>query len=124
MADCRASKGAFQYGPRPVDRDRTGSKHHLITDATGIPLATARTWALGDRGYDHGNCRRLVWRLGVKPLVARTGTDHGSGLGTQRQVVVRPFAHLHWFRRLGIRWSISDDIHEAFLTLSCALICR
>lgn len=25
-------------------------------------------------------------------------------------------AHLHWFRRLRIRWKVRDDIHEAFLT--------
>jgi hypothetical protein len=37
--------------------------------------------------------------------------------------VERAFAHLHWFRRLRIRWEIRDDIHEAFLTLGCALIC-
>ncbi|WP_406224595.1 hypothetical protein [Streptomyces canus] len=29
----------------------------------------------------------------------------------------------YWFRRLRIRWEIRDDIHEAFLTLGCALIC-
>lgn len=78
---------------------------------------------LGDRGYDHDKYRRLVWALGVKPVIARRGTKHGSGLGTQRWVVERAFAHLHWFRRLRIRWEIRDDIHEAFLTLGCALIC-
>ncbi len=26
-------------GPSPVDRARPGSKHHLLVDATGIPLA-------------------------------------------------------------------------------------
>lgn len=78
---------------------------------------------LGDRGYDHDKYRRLVRALGVKPLIARRGTEHGSGLGTQRWVVERTFAHLHWFRRLRIRWEIRDDIHEAFLTLGCALIC-
>jgi hypothetical protein len=78
---------------------------------------------LADRGYDHDKYRRLVWDLGVKPLIARRGTEHGSGLGTQRWVVERAFAHLHWFRRLRIRWGIRDDIHEAFLTLGCALIC-
>ncbi|GAA3851865.1 hypothetical protein GCM10022403_099110 [Streptomyces coacervatus] len=78
---------------------------------------------LADRGYDHDKYRRLVWDLGVKPLIARRGTEHGSGLGTQRWVVERAFAHLHWFRRLRIRWEIRDDIHEAFLTLGCALIC-
>ncbi len=44
-------------------------------------------------------------------------------LGTQRWVVERVFARLHWFRRLRIRWEIPDDIHEAFRTLGCALTC-
>ncbi len=100
----------------PVDRGRAGGKHHLITDATGIPLAAILTGGnrndvtqliplleavppvrggrgrprrrpdvvLGDRGYDHDKYRRLVRALGVKPLIARRGTEHGSGLGTQR----------------------------------------
>ncbi|MET9507824.1 transposase [Streptomyces flavidovirens] len=46
-----------------------------------------------------------------------------SRLGTQHWVVERAFAHLHWFRRLRILWEMRDDIHEAFLTLGCALIC-
>ncbi|WP_318218928.1 hypothetical protein [Streptomyces sp. SCL15-6] len=25
----------------------------------------------------------------------------------------RTFAHLHWFRRLRIRWEIRDDIHSS-----------
>jgi hypothetical protein len=29
---------------------------------------------------------------------------------------------LHWFRRLRIRWEIRDDIREAFLRLTCAII--
>jgi transposase len=77
----------------------------------------------GDRGYDHDKYRRPVRDLGVKPLIACRGTEHSSGLGTQRWFVERAFAHLYWFRRLRIRWEIRDDIHEAFLTLGCALIC-
>ena len=30
-------------GPSPVDRARTGSKHHLITEAHGIPLQASLT---------------------------------------------------------------------------------
>jgi IS5 family transposase len=30
-------------GPSPVDRARAGSKHHLITEAHGIPLAVSLT---------------------------------------------------------------------------------
>ena len=32
-------------GPSPVDRGRAGSKHHLITDGNGIPLAASLTAA-------------------------------------------------------------------------------
>jgi hypothetical protein len=37
--------------------------------------------------------------------------------------VEQSIALLHWFRRLRIRWEIRDDIHEAFLSLACAIIC-
>ncbi|MEX0172181.1 hypothetical protein [Streptomyces sp. LMG1-1-1.1] len=47
--------------------------------------------------------------LGVKPLIARRGTEHGSGLETQRRVAERAFAHVQWFRRLQVRWEIRDD---------------
>jgi transposase len=78
---------------------------------------------LGDHGYDHDKYRRLVWALGVEPKIARRATGHGSGLGAQCWVAKRTFAHPHWFRRLRIRWEIRDDIHEAFLTCGCALMC-
>lgn len=68
---------------------------------------------LGGRGDDHDKYRRLAWSIGVKPRIARRGAQHGSGLGSQRWVVERAFAHLHWFRRLRIHWEIRDDIHEA-----------
>ena len=138
-----------------MDRGRPGSKHHLIVDAGGIPLAVLLTGGnrndvtqllpllqavppirgkrgrprqrpdavYGDRGYDHDSHRRLVRDLDVVPVIARRGTEHGSGLGTMRWVVEQTLALLHWFRRLRIRWEIRDDIHEAFLKLGCALIC-
>lgn len=77
---------------------------------------------LADRVYDHDKYRRLVWELGVKPVIAHRRAEHGSGLGTRRWVVERAFADLHWFRRLRIRWEIRDDIHEAFLKLACCII--
>jgi hypothetical protein len=57
------------------------------------------------------------------PHIARRGTEHGSGLGVYRWVVEGTLALLHWFRRLRIRWEIRDDIHDAFVTLGCAIIC-
>ncbi|SDM73915.1 hypothetical protein SAMN04489726_3149 [Allokutzneria albata] len=66
---------------------------------------------------------RLVRGKGIKPLIARRGTEHGSGLGIHRWVIEQTFALLHWFRRLRIRREIRDDIHEAFLNLACGIIC-
>ncbi|MGV9387480.1 IS5 family transposase [Nonomuraea sp. NPDC003707] len=151
----RALKGGPKTGPSPVDRAKPGSKHHIITDGNGIPLAMSLTGGnrndvtqllplikaippvrgrrgrprkrpaclYADRGYDHDKYRRLVWRTGIKPVIARRGTPHGSGLGTHRWVVERAIALLHWFRRLRIRWEVRDDIHEAFMSLAAAIIC-
>ncbi|WTS73975.1 IS5 family transposase [Streptomyces sp. NBC_00105] len=150
----RAARPGPKSGPSPVDRARPGSKHHLIVDGQGIPLAVSLTGGnrndvtqlipllkkipsvsglvgrprnrpdslLGDRGYDHDKYRRLVWATGVKPVIARRGIPHGSGLGIHRWVVERTIAWLHGFRRLRIRWERRDDIHEAFLGLATCLI--
>ncbi len=112
------------------------SKHHLLVEASGIPLAVTLTGGqrndvtqliplidavrpiggrigrprkrpvviLADRGDGHDKYRRLVRQRGITPIIARRGVAHGSGLGSQRWVVERAFAHLHWFRRLRIRW--------------------
>jgi transposase len=37
--------GGTKTGPNPTDRGKAGSKHHVITDAAGIPLATTLTGA-------------------------------------------------------------------------------
>jgi hypothetical protein len=76
-----------------------------------------------DRGCDHDRYRTQVRTKNITPVIARRGVGHGSGLGVYRWVVEQALALLHWFRRLRIRWEIRDDIHEAFLTLACAIIC-
>lgn len=147
----------IQTGPSPVDRARKGSKHHLLVDVSGIPLAIGLTSGnrndvtqltsliedlhrrpvagkvgrprqkpdrlLADRGYDHDKYRRLPRALGITPAIARRGTTHGSGLGRQRWVVERGFAHLHNFRRLRTRYERGPEIHLAFLTLACSILC-
>ncbi|WP_266519074.1 transposase [Streptomyces canus] len=75
-----------------------------------------------DCGYDHNVYRRQVRELGMRLLIARRGTEE-AGLGKNRWVVEAAFALLRWFRRLRIRWEIRADIHQAFLTLGCAIIC-
>lgn len=142
-------------GPNPTDRRKLGSKHHLITDAQGIPLAAILTGAnrhdvtqllplveaippvggkrgrprqkpdqvQGDRAYDSRPHRRALRALGIGPVLAQRFTPHGSGLGVYRWVVERTLAWLHQFRRLRVRYERRADIHEAFLSIGCSLIC-
>jgi transposase len=44
-ASLRAPGGGKKTGPNPTDRRKLGSKHHVLTDAHGIPLATMLTKA-------------------------------------------------------------------------------
>lgn len=34
---------------------------------------------LADRGYDHDKYRRLLWKRGIRPVIAERGQAHGSG---------------------------------------------
>ena len=43
--------------------------------------------------------------------------------GRTRWVVERTLAWLHRFRRLAVRYERRACVHEAFLTLGCALVC-
>lgn len=78
----------------------------------------------GDRGYDSQPHRQQLRKRGSQPLLAKRGTEHGSGLGVYRWVVERAEAWLHQYRRLKLRYERYPEIHEAFLALACALICH
>lgn len=41
----RALGGGDDTGPNPTDRGKLGTKHHVLTDAQGIPLSTTTTGA-------------------------------------------------------------------------------
>jgi transposase len=84
-----------------------------VRGRVGRPRRRPQT-LIADRGYDHDKYRRLVQRRGVKPIIARRQSEHGSGLGRHRWVVERTFAWLHSRRRLLIRTDRRDDIHEGF----------
>lgn len=77
----------------------------------------------GDRGYDSQGHRGGLRARGIRPILAKRNTPHGSGLGQTRWVVERTLAWLHRFRRLNIRYERRPRIHQAFLDLGCILIC-
>jgi len=76
-----------------------------------------------DRGYDSNPHREALRQRGIEPVIARRNTEHGSGLGIFRWVVERSLSWLHQYRRLRVRYERRADIHEALLTLGCALVC-
>lgn len=77
-----------------------------------------------DRAYDSNAHRRELRQRHIQPLLARRRVPHGSGLGVTRWVVERTLAWLHQFKRLRIRYERRPELHEAFLSLACALICQ
>jgi len=152
---CSSGFGGQKTGPNPTDRRKRGSKHHVITDANGVPFATTVTGAnrhditqllplvaaippiagkkgrprrrpyliQGDRGYDSQPHRIALKLMNIKTSLAKRRTANGSGLGKTRWVVERTIAWLHQFRRLRVRYERRSDIHEAFLTIGCIMIC-
>ena len=77
----------------------------------------------GDRAYHSRESRRELRLRKIKVRVARPSDPHGSGLGRRRWVVERTISWLHQHRRLRVRYERRDDIHQAFLTIGCCLIC-
>ena len=138
-----------------MDRRKTGSKHHLIVDAQGVPLASKLTGAnrhdvtqllplvesippirgktgaplqkprrvMGDRAYDSREHRMKLSCQAIAADIARRNTPHGSGLGVFRWFVEQALALMHQFKRLRVRDDRDDRVHEAFMTLACAMIC-
>jgi IS5 family transposase len=146
---CGPKGGGEHTGPSPVDRCRPGSKHHLLVAGCGTPLAVTLTAAnrhdvtqllelvdrippigahvrfrparlYADRVYDSRRHRSQLRARGITPHLARRRSGHGSGLGRNRWMVERTVSWLHANRYHARR----ADIHEAMLTLGCALICH
>ncbi len=86
-------KGGADTGPSPVDRRKTGGKHHLICDGRGTPLKVITTAA------------------------------NIKGMGKLRYVVEQTFVLLHHFKRLAVRWERRTELHDTFVSLTCSLIC-
>lgn len=76
--------------------------------------------------------RRQGLRLQPQPRRAPSQTDparpaRGSpdikGIGKLRYVVEQTFALLHHFKRLAVGWERRPELHDAFVSLACSLIC-
>jgi hypothetical protein len=109
-ADDRPTGGGVQHSHCAV-RGRRGRPRRR-------PLAL-----YADRAYDSGPHRLFLTNRKITAHLARKGIPHGLRPGSSPLVVEQSIALLHWFRRLRVRWEIRDDIHAAFVSLACAIIC-
>jgi len=136
-----------------VDRGRSATKRHLISEGRGLPLGVLLSAAnvndygmllplvdalygnapgagrlvLADRGYDSNAIREGLLARGFEPCISqRNRPGQGRKRDSQareRSVIERTFAWLSYLRRLATRWERRDDIYHAFLLLGCAIIC-
>jgi transposase len=77
---------------RPGRVRSTGPRQAPST--TGRPRRRPDT-LLADRGYDSQPHRQALGAHGIRPIIGKRRTEHGSGLGTQRWVVERTLSWLH-----------------------------
>jgi transposase len=93
-----------------------------VKGVAGAPLRVPKQ-VMGDRGYDSDPHRMTLSCRGIATAIARRNSGHGSGLGVFRYVVEQTIALLHQFRRLRTRFDTGDEVHEAFMSLGCSMIC-
>jgi hypothetical protein len=81
-------------GPNPTDRRKAGSKHHVLTDAHGIPVVARLTSAKGTCGEDHHHQRHDA--NDERPAQLHRQTSHGPtgsgclfGRGVDSEVYLR-----------------------------------
>lgn len=154
-ASVPAPKGGRRPGRTRPTGGKRGTKHHILAERGGLPLAAligpanahdSLSFAAlldavppirqrrgaprrrpeklhADKGYDFERCRRAARQRHIWPRIARRGVESTQRLGRHRWVVERTLSWLHRQRRLRIRYERRPDIHQAFLTLACSLIC-
>ncbi len=67
-ASVRAVGGGGKTGPNPTDRGKPGSKHHVLTDANGIPLSDTLT------GANRHDVTQLIPLVdGIPPIAGKPG---------------------------------------------------
>jgi hypothetical protein len=128
----------FSTGTRPASRSSTSlrcrsaqlqRKRPAVSVHRGASDPSLSTWADGifgkdrDKGYDSNANRRELRKRRILPVISRKASPNIKGLGKLRYVVEQTVALLHQFKRLAIRWERRTELHDAFVSLTCSLIC-
>jgi hypothetical protein len=113
--------GSLPYSSRVTVRQ-------LISHTSGIPNPIPLRWVHSadlHETFDEDTALAAVLRKYPRLSFAPGSKYAYSNIGywLLGRVVERTFAWLNQFRRLRVRYDKREDIHEAFLSLACALIC-
>jgi transposase len=93
----RAAYGGEATGPSPVDRAKPGSKHHVITDASGTPLASVVTAANRD---DVSELAPLYHK--IPPVAGKVGRPRKKPDALPGDLAYDSEPHREGLRQLGI----------------------
>jgi transposase len=85
---------------------------------------------IGDRGYDSNPVRALLVKRGIEPIIParcnNTVATHQDGRKMRRYkrrwIIERSNGWLQNFRRLVVRYEMSEKIFAALVHMACALI--
>ena len=120
---------------RPLVAQISGARLHdsrfLIPFVESIPAvkglagrARKRPGKLhSNRAYASRAHRAWLRSRGIAARIARYGVKSRERLGRWRWVVKRTLGWLHRSRRLRIRHQRRADVHQAYVSLACSLIC-
>jgi len=104
----------------------------FIETLDAIPFKRRPVKVHADKGYDSQALRDAlsergildrISERGILDRIARRRVDSSEKLGCHRWVVERTHSWLNGFRRLKIRYERKAAMHQALLSLGCALIC-
>jgi hypothetical protein len=122
--------GGEKTGPSPVDRSRSGSKHHLIACGGGTPLAVSLT------GGNRNDITQMIPLVdAIPPVRGRRGRPRRRPRSLYGDRAYHSREGRRELRRRRIQakiaWPKSDHGrardetlgHEAFLAIGCSLIC-
>jgi hypothetical protein len=95
--------------PKTVDgshiRAEKGAPNRSVAGRPGRPHRRPEA-LLGDKGYDSNPNREELYKRRILPVISRKGAP------TSRA-----------WERLAIRWERRTELHDAFVSLACSLIC-
>jgi transposase len=108
--------------PRRGPHDCRWSRRFLPGEGNAAAPAPGQTVCRAIAAMNAEPHRDGLRARGTEPVLAQRGTRHGGGLGVSRGVVERTRSWWHQSRRPRIRYARLPEIHEACLTMGCALI--